>query len=270
MKPEDLLTVSQVSKMIEVSEETVRRWIRNKELQAFKRGNEFVISRWDIENFLITGGVPTYNNPYSILEASLGMKDATKGALLFDNAYFEVEKQWERINKDKVSMNEALQMDRKRMKEEFELSEKWHEEMKKNKSPEKSRKFSQERQKTLYGLPKWSLYQRMFFMDIHFYFVATEGLRRAVNKLKEKINDRALVSLINKFDTMFKSFNEIRRCLEHSDERVDKPQYASDFGNFDDLGFSFGGSHYNFDIENIRKLRNELCDYLLSKTLPEV
>lgn len=49
---EKLLTVAQVAEAIQVSHETVRIWIRNGELEAVDIGNEYRISKDDLNDFL--------------------------------------------------------------------------------------------------------------------------------------------------------------------------------------------------------------------------
>ncbi len=49
---EKLLTVAQVAEALQVSHETVRIWIRNGELEAVDIGNEYRISKDDLNDFL--------------------------------------------------------------------------------------------------------------------------------------------------------------------------------------------------------------------------
>ena len=52
MSDEQLLTVEQVAKQVQVHVETVRVWIRRGELVAINIGNEYRISRADLNDFL--------------------------------------------------------------------------------------------------------------------------------------------------------------------------------------------------------------------------
>jgi excisionase family DNA binding protein len=52
MSDEQLLTVEQVAKQVQVHVETVRVWIRRGELIAINIGNEYRISRDDLHDFL--------------------------------------------------------------------------------------------------------------------------------------------------------------------------------------------------------------------------
>jgi len=49
---QDFLTVEQVAKNLLVSEETVRDWIKKKQLAAYKVGRDYRINRTDYEKFL--------------------------------------------------------------------------------------------------------------------------------------------------------------------------------------------------------------------------
>ncbi len=52
MSDEQLLTVEQVAKQMQVHVETVRVWIRRGELVAINIGNEYRITRADLNDFL--------------------------------------------------------------------------------------------------------------------------------------------------------------------------------------------------------------------------
>ena len=52
MSDEQLLTVEQVAKQMQVHVETVRVWIRRGELIAINIGNEYRIARSDLYDFL--------------------------------------------------------------------------------------------------------------------------------------------------------------------------------------------------------------------------
>lgn len=47
-----MFTTKEISQMIHVSEETVRRWIRNRELQATQSGKSYLVSKEELINFI--------------------------------------------------------------------------------------------------------------------------------------------------------------------------------------------------------------------------
>ncbi len=50
--PTEYLTVEQIAKELGLSEETVLRWIRRKELKAYKLGKTYRVNRKDYQEFL--------------------------------------------------------------------------------------------------------------------------------------------------------------------------------------------------------------------------
>ena len=50
--PTEYLTVEQIAKELVLSEETVLRWIRRKELKAYKLGKTYRVKRQDYQEFL--------------------------------------------------------------------------------------------------------------------------------------------------------------------------------------------------------------------------
>ncbi len=50
--PTEYLTVEQIAKELGLSEETVLRWIRRKELKAYKLGKTYRVTRKDYQKFL--------------------------------------------------------------------------------------------------------------------------------------------------------------------------------------------------------------------------
>lgn len=50
--PTEYLTVEQIAKELGLSEETVLRWIRRKELKAYKLGKTYRVQRKDYQEFL--------------------------------------------------------------------------------------------------------------------------------------------------------------------------------------------------------------------------
>lgn len=49
---EPMLTVSDVAHILNVSEETVRRWLRDEELTGMQVGNEWRVERTDLKAFI--------------------------------------------------------------------------------------------------------------------------------------------------------------------------------------------------------------------------
>ncbi|HLG62158.1 MAG TPA: helix-turn-helix domain-containing protein [Ktedonosporobacter sp.] len=50
--PTEYLTVEQIAKELSLSEETILRWIRRKELKAYKLGKTYRVQRKDYQDFL--------------------------------------------------------------------------------------------------------------------------------------------------------------------------------------------------------------------------
>ncbi|HZO73443.1 MAG TPA: helix-turn-helix domain-containing protein [Ktedonobacteraceae bacterium] len=50
--PTEYLTVEQIAKELGLSEETILRWIRRKELKAYKLGKTYRVQRKDYQEFL--------------------------------------------------------------------------------------------------------------------------------------------------------------------------------------------------------------------------
>ncbi|MBO0796847.1 MAG: helix-turn-helix domain-containing protein [Ktedonobacteraceae bacterium] len=49
---DEWLSVEEIAKELKVPEDTVRAWIRNKKLPAFRPGREYRVKRSDLERFL--------------------------------------------------------------------------------------------------------------------------------------------------------------------------------------------------------------------------
>lgn len=261
-----LMTVTETAKLLKVSEETVRRWIRSKNLQAVRSGRELLISKWHLENFIITGGKPLYENSDLLTMSGLSFRPAFLGSFLFDQAYFKLEIQWQRINEDNMQMIEGMKRQTIERQEERKKTEEW---LKKIRNPNGFATVMEERPK--FEIKNyWSLPLRTLFADIHFYFVAAENVRKSViERLEKDIKEKEFTLLVDKYRPKLNKFKTIRGMLEHIDRQVVSPDIGGDLGNLDDKGFTFGGKHYEFYIEDIRKVRDDLCDYFLSKTLPE-
>ena len=50
--PKEYFTVEQIAKELGLSEETILRWIRNKELKAYRLGKTYRITKEDYQEFL--------------------------------------------------------------------------------------------------------------------------------------------------------------------------------------------------------------------------
>lgn len=261
-----LMSVVEVAKLLKVSEETVRRWIRSKNLQAVRSGRELLISKWHLENFIITGGRPLYENSDLLTIGGLGFRPAFLGSFLFDQAYFKLEIQWQRINEDHLQMIEGLKRQTNEKQKERKKTEEW---LKKIQNPGGYATVMEERPK--FEIKNyWSLPLRTLFTDIHFYFVAAELIRKCViNRLEKDIKDKEFTLVVDRYRTKIKKFQAIRGMLEHIDKQVVSHDIGGDLGNLNDNGFHFGNKYYKFYINDIRNLRNDLCDYFLTKTLPE-
>lgn len=265
-----LYTVKQVSDELGVNEETVRRWIRSRSLRAYKDRNEFLISPWHLDTFLLTGGESYYEDSDMITTASLGVNNALDGAFLFDHAYFEVEKQWERILEDKVLLTKKL----KKEKDGLLISRGMTIELSKKIDKAKSRKeiyqLISKNVGNQHSYIRWSVIQRTLFLDYHFYFVAADDLGRAVDILKSDINKKEFNEIIDRYDCYLKDLNDCRNNLEHIEKEINSSGNKGDLGNLWGDKFSFGGKYYLPYITELRDLKNEICDYFLKQKLPDV
>lgn len=50
--PDEWLSVEDIAHILKMDEETVRRWIRNRQLKAYKFGRNFRIRRSDLDKFI--------------------------------------------------------------------------------------------------------------------------------------------------------------------------------------------------------------------------
>ncbi|HEY6286436.1 MAG TPA: helix-turn-helix domain-containing protein [Ktedonobacteraceae bacterium] len=51
-QPDEWLSVEEVAKNLKMDEETVRKWIRRRQLKAYKFGRDYRIRREDFETFI--------------------------------------------------------------------------------------------------------------------------------------------------------------------------------------------------------------------------
>ena len=256
----NLLSVKQAAEAANVSEETIRRWIRSRKLRASVIGKSFYIDPWQL-NTLITFGQSQQEDEISLTIAAMGLTGAMKGAHLFDNAYFSLETQFHRIQEDKLNLEAGLL----RQKKEFEQRMIAHREW----SARVSSGLDEKTEK-LPDMPAmqinnnyWLIPQKTLFVDIHFYFVSGALIDLAVKKLKKEINDQELNDIIDKYSQSLKKLNDARNNIEHMDKEIDR---FSDLGNLFDGRYHFNGRYYDLYFDEIHQLRNELCDYLLMKT----
>jgi excisionase family DNA binding protein len=52
MQTDEWLTVEEVAKQLKMDEETVRKWIRRRQLKAYKFGRDYRIRSQDFETFI--------------------------------------------------------------------------------------------------------------------------------------------------------------------------------------------------------------------------
>lgn len=240
-----LYTVKEVAVLKEVNEETVRRWIRSGRLRTSKIGREFVISAWDLDTFGYIGDTPSYELS-NIGSSSMNYPGAFPFTMFLDDAFFAIEKQWERMQQDNVNIQLGLNRQQQELSERMLIG--------KPRAP----------------LPYWSIPQRVLFMDIHFYFVCCEKLRKILHESTKSINNIEFTNLVQPYDMMLGKFEVIRGMLEHPEKQVRNKKIAGDLGNIDDKGFRFGNKHYDFCISEVRTLRTELKDFFVLAAAPEV
>jgi excisionase family DNA binding protein len=51
-QPDEWLSVEEVAKNLKMDEETIRKWIRRRQLKAYKFGRDYRIRREDFETFV--------------------------------------------------------------------------------------------------------------------------------------------------------------------------------------------------------------------------
>jgi excisionase family DNA binding protein len=64
---EDIMTVTEVSKYLNVTRVTIHNWVKNKHLQSFKKGNQRYFYKEDVKSFYTSGRFNTirFNYPKS-------------------------------------------------------------------------------------------------------------------------------------------------------------------------------------------------------------
>lgn len=56
LEEEKLYTVSQISRMLQTSQKTIRDYLLNKKIKSFKSGNKYLIRESDLKEFIEKGG----------------------------------------------------------------------------------------------------------------------------------------------------------------------------------------------------------------------
>src|SRR5260221_8520904 len=257
----NLLSVKQAAKEAKVSEETIRRWIRSGKLRASVIGKSFYIDPWHL-NTLITLGQNLQADEVSLTSAALGLTGAMKGAHLFDDAYFSLETQFHRIQEDKLNLEAGLLRHNKELEQHRIALREWKERLSSSLG-EKTEKLP-DMPAVPTNIHYWLLPQKTLFVDIHFYFVSGALIALAVRKLQRDVNDPELNEIVSKYAQSLKNLNDARNNIEHENKEMERG--VSEFGNISSDGrYHFDGKYYDLQVEEIRQLRDELCDYLLRK-----
>ena len=254
MIDDTLLSVKQVASRMGVTEETVRRWIRSRKVRAVTKGNAFYIDPWQLSS-IEKGSYSSSEDEFDLMTASMGLGEAFKGAILFDNAYFEIELQFSRIQSDNINLQSGLEKQKSELDNQLLVMKKWSEKLQSDgleKMPNRPVINNNNR--------LWVIPQKTLFADIHYYFIAGAQLDMAVKTIMAKITDPRLTAVTEKYSLPLKELNDARNNIEHLDERMER---ISNLGNIINGDYHFNGQVKRFYIEEIRELRNELCDCLL-------
>src|SRR5260221_14264937 len=192
----NLLSVRQAAEEANVSEETIRRWIRSKKLRASVIGKSFYIDPWQLKTLLTMGQSPLTDD-FSLSIAAMGLPSAKDGAILFDNAYFSLETQFHRIQEDKLNLEAGLLRHNKELERHRIARREWRERLSSSLG-EKTEKLP-DRPAMQASTQYWLIPQKTLFVDIHFYFVSGALIGEAVKKLREEINDQELNDIIIRY-----------------------------------------------------------------------
>lgn len=236
---EKFYSVSQVAQLLGVSEETVRRAIRAGKLKARMSGREFEIREWDLQTYGLTGAGPAFE-PSNLTQLSMGYEGAWPAAILFDEYFFGLEVQYQRMQEDISNRDAGI------AKQQLELKERLA--------------------KGIPGAPPpyWSLPNKTLFLDIKLYFVVAENLRKTVEETFRSISNKDFQNLVAKHSDLFRTVKKLRGMLEHlADQQVSNPKIGGDLGNIYNGKFTFGNKEYDYDIDEFRKLRDELSDFFI-------
>ena len=70
---DEWLTVEEVAKHLKMDEETVRKWIRRRQLKAYKFGRDYRIRREDFETFIRERAVNYYEQPLTLVNVVIAI-----------------------------------------------------------------------------------------------------------------------------------------------------------------------------------------------------
>ena len=198
----------------------------------------------------------------SLSIAAMGLPSAQDGAVLFDNAYFSLETQFHRIQVDKVNHEAGLLRQKKVVEQYRTARSEWLEQLQKSlvKKTEDLPDMPVLRTYNQY----WLIPLKTLFVDIQFYFVSGALIAQAVWKLQRDVNDTELNEIASKYAQPLKNLKDARNNIEHENKEMESG--VSDLGNLSSDGlYHFDGKTYDLHVEEVRQLRDELCDYLLRK-----
>lgn len=236
---EKFYTVAQVASSLSVSDETIRRAIRGGKLKAKMSGREFLVREWDLHTYTLIGeslGI----EPSNLTTLSMGYDGAWPGAILFDNYFFGLEVQYQRIVEDETNRAAGI------VKQQQEL-----EQRRNNGTP---------------GAPPayWSFSNKVLFLDIKLYFILAENLRKTVEVTLKSVEDEVFQQIIKSHSELFGNIKKLRGMLEHlADKQISNPKLNGDIGNINNGKFTFGNKEYDYGIDEFRRLRDEMCDFFI-------
>lgn len=218
-------------------------------LRVAIKDRAFFLKGWELEILKGTGDMMTTyvsSRPSTLSHLTPGYLGLLPWPMLFDITYTKLEIVYERIRDDEIQFNAGIERN--------------------------MREFDAMVKSQIYGVPpahSW-LPQMKMFIDIEMYFVIAEELRKAVYELKKVIPKAEFQLIIQKHSQMLNTFRRIRGMLQHPEKEWVNPKNHGDRGMIDDGGFRFGGKHYSFHIEEVRKLKDELSDFFLAEMSPLV
>lgn len=99
-----MFTVTEICSLLDVSIETVRRWIRSGELKAQKNGKSYLVSRKDLRDYL-----SERHSPNSPLLKAVDAKKGTELAGAYMEKFAESPKEQEEVESPVFENQEAIQ-----------------------------------------------------------------------------------------------------------------------------------------------------------------
>lgn len=109
-----ILTTKEISQMLSVSEETVRRWIRNNELNAIQEGKSYLVDKDDLIRFVEekakSGTSTSIGKMASLLPIAGGLIGGIPGLIAGGSTSASISKIFQKIN-SKASQTEAVTSD---------------------------------------------------------------------------------------------------------------------------------------------------------------